>query len=878
MSLTKQLNSKSNIKQTTNADYPVTPRQPVLARDHQESTAGQTNIVMPFSIDTINNPDSLILSVDGKILSRGSNYDYVFSAVDSFGFSNTVTLNYALAAGLNIEYIKLGLKKETEFVQDARFNNTYENIDQALQGFVRTSDLMVATTAIGTPAAGTFHSSIINRASITDLTKDLKARMGIERIMTQQIYQIQNEFGPTGESVFGLTNDSIGQVRFVGSSWASVVTNGGNQVGANLNTDYVEITFYGTDLNILLYYVSGAGDFRVSIDGAAETAVTFSAASSILTNRNYSTNQLLRVASALSPGTHTVKVRLNSAGTQNLNLYGFEVINTTSTITVNPGSSYIAGKKLTNSTIQSLSYNSSFESGTLGTRGGRVVVYQKADGTIAKAVQPVDAAQANMASANHQNEEVARVFHWREFGAGRTDDFSLDTAANRYIGFTLDDGTTTLKVDEASFNNSANVIELGISTSSRVTITFIGTGLDFIRRDTVSGSAQATYAVNGGIVQSGISETNSTAMRTQKIVSGLPYGTHTVYLQRSTFGNFGVSGFIVYQPKKPSIPVGAVELADYNIMANYVATTSTNAFALSPGVIYKSASREMVYTGTWAATFDSNGRHILSISTTTNGSTASYTFFGTGVEVYAKCNTTPATGTISIDGTLYTGAATTLGNGSWTPGTSTWSLAPFTGNYARLQISGLTLGVHTVTFTTTSAANTINFYGVDVVTPIHSYDPNIPYSQQNTLLIGSQGIMDTRQTSALRGTVAQVKNVSQAVGITSGPTTTATSPVPMPDMSVTHVNKTGRIRISYSAIVRHSAINGEAYIRIYVDGSPIGSYKEYQAYSGGSNGTISDLLSISVSPGVHKVDLYWFGTTGTTTTSLTNRNLTVEEV
>ena len=137
-------------------------------------------------------------------------------------------MNSAIPAGLNIQGIKLGLKKESEFLQDARFTAIYEGIDQGLQGFVRTSDLMTATTTAGTPSAGQFYSSISNRASITDMTKDLKARMGVDRIPTQQIYQIQNEFGPNGETVYGVVNDTLNLIRFVGPNWFNSVSSFGN--------------------------------------------------------------------------------------------------------------------------------------------------------------------------------------------------------------------------------------------------------------------------------------------------------------------------------------------------------------------------------------------------------------------------------------------------------------------------------------------------------------------------------------------------------------------------------------------------------------------------------------------------------------------------
>ena len=84
-----------------------------------------------------------------------------------------------------------------------------------------TTNTIVATASAGTPAAGYFYSSIVGRASMPDLSQNLKPAMGIERIMTQQIYQLQNEFGPNGEPVWATPNDQFGQIRCVGS-WTSL--------------------------------------------------------------------------------------------------------------------------------------------------------------------------------------------------------------------------------------------------------------------------------------------------------------------------------------------------------------------------------------------------------------------------------------------------------------------------------------------------------------------------------------------------------------------------------------------------------------------------------------------------------------------------------
>ena len=90
---------------------------------------------------------------------------------------------------------------------------------QGLQSFIDES--LVQLTAInGTPGATQFRSSVVNRAPITDISQNLKVSMGIERVMVQQLIQLQNEFGPNGEPIWSALNDDRGMMRFIGN-WQS---------------------------------------------------------------------------------------------------------------------------------------------------------------------------------------------------------------------------------------------------------------------------------------------------------------------------------------------------------------------------------------------------------------------------------------------------------------------------------------------------------------------------------------------------------------------------------------------------------------------------------------------------------------------------------
>lgn len=882
MSVTQPVNSKANIKKTSSSDVPYSINQPVMNEYEATSTLNQTVISLSFSVDQ-SATSNFMLFVNGVKLRLGASHDFVFTSIGSDNTSSQVTLNYGLSANLNIYACKLGLKKESEFQTDNRFVQMYQGQTQGFRGFVSSESTISATTSVGAPVAGTFYSSIQNRASIIDLTQDLKARMGIDRVVVPGLFLIPTEFGVNGESVFGVTNDKFGQIRFVGS-WSSLVTTNGVSVQAGTTSDYTEITFVGTGLNVMaLLNTSGLG-LVAAVDGGAEGSNLISLAySGVLATRNYSTNQVVPVVSGLAYGVHTVKIR-NSAGTNQI--YGFEVVNSSSTISVSPGVSYASGKKAVAAGVSSLAYNSSFESGVIGTRGGRVVVYQKADGTIAKSVQPVNAAQANLTSADHSNEEVSRIYYPREFGAGRTDDVSRLSTSSTNVAFTLNDGTTSVASLNGQMNHASTTpydsLVSALGTANYTTFTFVGTGLDLMLSSDASAGRGFSILVDGVSIGSYAWAPVAGALSV-KIVSGLPYGTHSVKLTNTSAANVtpGIVHFKVYQPKKPTVPVGSIELADYNVMADYnssnvTGTAATDHYQIPSGVIFKTCVRESIYSGAnWSVSVASpvllGG---FSNSTTTNTQPVSYTFFGTGFMLLMRAHTGGTYDySVTVDGVLNASGvgksnASNLGSGSYRS-TSTTADAP-----SRVEFTGLTLGIHTVVVQRIAGAGNLNFDGIHIITPIHATKSSTEYDQQNTMPVGSQGLSDSRAMSPLKDSQSQVKNVSQATGVISGPTTTSTIFVPMPDMSVVHNNKTGRVKISYS-VTCFSTGNGTG-IQPYAGGLVVGNAKSTDI-AGTNNFVISDSFVINVSPGVQKYDLYWVAN-GTLTGSGTRRNITVEDV
>jgi hypothetical protein len=292
-------------------------------------------------------------------------------------------------------------------------------------------------------------------------------------------------------------------------------------------------------------------------------------------------------------------------------------------------------------------------------------------------------------------------------------------------------------------------------------------------------------------------------------------------------------------------------------------------------------TREIYYTG---AGWSSIGIDVVDnwggtrFKSLTSGDGWQYTFFGTGCEVdFYMGGAGTGTLLITMDGSAPASATlvNTAGGWSYSAGTAT---ATTGGNPAKLAISGLTLGLHTVRMTLGTGSE-IDLAGVHVITPIHSVRSNIYADLQNTLAVGSNGISDDRQTQPIKSALPAQKAWAQATSITAGPTTTSTTFVPMPDMSITIKTSGGPIQISYSACLTNSGGN-ETRTQLYVDGVAVGNQRSSYYVSAANNIYIPtvDTIIVPVSAGTHKIDLYWFVGGGTATALSNFRDLVVREI
>ena len=572
------------------------------------------------------------------------------------------------------------------------------------------------------------NTTIQNRAKVV---RSLKAIAGVERIMCKGVNILPDEFGPNGEQVLE-SSDKDSRIRMVGSGWISIADASGTSIQSSTLGDFLEITFYGTGVNWVYATYSIAADLRVSVDGGAEGSNIWvgTTYSNVLNQRNYSQNTLINLASGLSLGWHTVKLRFAAAVA--VRYFGFEVLNQRTDLAV------YSGTGISNGSSQGLSAltTSAFNAGVSGTRGARVVKYVQG-GVVSQAVQEVDATSKYLTLADHTNEEVVRRINFREFGANRADDFStLAGITGSSRAFTLDDGTTTLAgTSVIGTSVGANEDYMGSTAAGGFfLITFVGTGLDIYAIPGTSGvQDSSTVTVDGGTSVGTILNPAGNG-KLIRVCSGLPYGTHTVKFTRNAVTGFGlaVADFITYRPKTPSIPAGALKVAAYNVMADFSATAIVSPDAISSGVLNKSQAREFIYVGTWAAALNATVKNGITIASSTVGNYVEYTFWGTGFSIVANVGVS-GTATLSVDGSNYSGATVTAGSVVG----AVWTMA--TTNGGRIRVNGLTLGKHTVRLTVTTNSGALFIHGIDVVTPIHA--------QESSFKVGSNSLKSVTKYS-----------------------------------------------------------------------------------------------------------------------------------
>ncbi len=199
--------------------------------------------------------------------------------------------------------------------------------------------------------------------------------------------------------------------------------------------------------------------------------------------------------------------------------------------------------------------------------------------------------------------EVAKTFHWREFGNGAANggtgsstfaDASMLSGSDS-IAYVMDDGLTSFSAvdcEHPAFPPSHYNSIMPSWVDDWWCFTFIGTGIHY----------QSDGAWQGG---------------GNPVFQNLSYGTHILKVQYindhpMASGVITIDGVIfspvigsnygflrdditIFQPKMPPIPEDAVVIADYMLMADHVVQTSSTAGHVSKGVRFCSGSRDHFY-------------------------------------------------------------------------------------------------------------------------------------------------------------------------------------------------------------------------------------------------------------------------------------------
>ena len=713
------------------------------------------------------------------------------------------------------------------------------------------------------------HTQIKNRAKIIDLSKDMAVNFGINRIHTQQIFKKLEEHGPNDEQVWGVENDKFDQIRFVGYWENENGLQGAEVIQENSTTDYVEITFYGTGLNIMVYFDGASRDYRYSVDGGAESGNIYpSGGDGIMNGRFYEHNQIIPVVSGLTLGIHTVKIRSANTFSFNIRVNGFEVLNESSQLQVNEGYTYIDGLKV-NHAAEAVGYNSDFENeyGTAGAKGGAVILYIDDQGNVKKDIQYTDVNPLYLENADHSNEEEIRRHFFREFGQGRADDLSTMPLTGGDDTFALHDGTTSMWTNDGAASTIYDVEGIFLSDNNDFAcITFVGTGLDmFYTRDDGNSTADIEVLIDG--VSQGSLNNSILAGGPLRVTlcSGLPYGTHTVKIRNNSSGaqDPTFSSFMVYAPKKPTLPENCVELSSYYLMADYQAPAGSQDNTDMPqGVIFKSAQREFLYYGSgWSFILDNAKINGNTVSTSTSSDYFEYTFFGTGFVLLESFSTTNNC-TLTLDGSSdfssYTFNTYGGGNGSFTPATGVY--VGQDGSNNMLAITGLDLGLHTIRVTSNNSSS-MGINGIGIVTPVHHAKDNGPVAIQNTLPIGSCALSDSRNVKG----VEVGRNRGYSLAYNDNTTRADLTVRPIPGISPVTIKTSGKpvrvsIRISTDNSGGSGSFQAQFFLRVngeyYRDTASI-IFEESDTSVTGSNKSKTFTSLISLDAGYHTFVIYW---------------------
>ena len=327
--------------------------------------------------------------------------------------------------------------------------------------------------------------------------------------------------------------------------------------------------------------------------------------------------------------------------------------------------------------------------------------------------------------------EVAKTFHFREFGNGNAnggvtgtykDASMLDTGTNRDIGYVMDDGLTSICGDDVRTDSTRGTIRTD-GVNDNYYITFIGTGFSFTNQTggtTFGGGDDFDFIVDGVVVKSW--QSGSTIDEKTTVVQNLPYGTHVFKMLNTAAPaseHMHAKEFTFHQPKRPPIPEDACVIADYMLMADFVPQTSAGGELISKGTRRQNCSRDVFYdeTDDHALDFLLNEETAFGFRIDITGAADSDTSFKMRI---------PSFGTNYVHRGFQSDTRTKLFIGNTdNDSNATKDNTANHGSYAHLT-SDLALGVHQ--FGANAVTGQTGFTnGFDIVTPIHTSSHYQPF-------------------------------------------------------------------------------------------------------------------------------------------------------
>jgi hypothetical protein len=490
---------------------------------------------------------------------------------------------------------------------------------------------------------------------------------GSQRHKVRSIQLLEQETATHGTRVSAI--DGREWMRFIGGDGTDTFNDSSGQAIHILNTgDAVEITGYFSDMNLSLYSGGSYDAYTLHIDGGSAVAKTNpAAAASPLSGRYVDPSSVFNVGLGVTLGIHTVKIIKNdplylynveliaqdttsTANRSKIQIPSQDVVSYGKKFTVSDTPHYDPFNGFTNGTSLHSAFVDTATSLGLDTapgssakwaisstnnirpyNGGRVVKWVDSSGVIKTSVNMMPPNAQNVAGSvagttevttpsatnttptpifsddpiDHSLSEVAKTFHYREFGNGAANAGTGGTYADASmlnttddIAYVMDDGLTSLSADDVTASAGGTLMDIsGHADGDGMYITFIGTGVTITN----------TYNAGG----------------TRSVVQNLPYGSHVlkyyredvggstsnpditidgVNLGNPSWGNYNqLSEVTFHQPKKPPIPEDACVLADYMLMADFVKQTDAEASQISKGVRYNNGSRDHFYSGAASA-------------------------------------------------------------------------------------------------------------------------------------------------------------------------------------------------------------------------------------------------------------------------------------